>query len=551
MLTPNKMYWNSVSETEFYDKNGDCWPRMRWSMTEWKAAIDTLPLNLGTINNIFDLAVEHLENPLDEWEHFKYYRFLLWEVDFIVKLKPFLISKGGVVEISAKKIFDELQYPKQVIEEGKTRIYGDQDTFEDVCGRAATYLSRWSNYKEKPFIRKMAEQYAERHKGNHNAHAFLHDAKVPNLHLDKLVPKQTKFRLTSVNEFANLSWKTNERGGLLFSSATLYILLGLPLTASASSFPSLIDGYCYKNCNFKYAAISEIPTLYSVNELKQVVDANKDIENNNSIISYLYNESHRVVCFYLFILALFFFFFYLILFLFQNVMGNELKQLIHNVKNRPNYVNECHTFTLIVPAKKSKQDHAFNELFSMLISDGTISRNLKEVLKILVFLQVGLNSLINPLLNFLIDYSYSNHDISPSEARKYLISDDTYLSLTMLIYEKVKKLNRFVKTSSITNYVPFFLRCLWSADYTKNSKFKYKCDFADIEWSNIPMSSEEVLNIYFAAVAMVDQLGQSKFTLIQWFKMWIILLFHISGLVQGLNYIIEHVEHAIGELNAS
>ena len=215
----------------------------------------------------------------------------------------------------------------------------------------------------------------------------------------------------------------------------------------------------------------------------------------------------------------------------QRVLKASQKQLVES----PHFQYGSATFALITQQQKVPKLHGFDTLFRMCESKSSKLHNLMSLLHNCTLIKDTLQKLVTPLGQFLVTYA------APGPT----IDDPKYVVFVMSLYDIGKRLFRLLSRSSFLPFMSFWLRCCWSSNYNLNPKVNISIKCASIEWTNVPVSCYEVLLWFDEVLALITQIGHSKYSLDQWYKYWMLKFVLIKAYIPIFDYICVHIQSKI------
>lgn len=242
----------------------------------------------------------------------------------------------------------------------------------------------------------------------------------------------------------------------------------------------------------------------------------------------------------------------------QNGLHSKLQAERATLSSLANFKEFANKFILILNENANKDSDPYNKLFSFFQSKESIKQALDQLLFQLTLYKVCFGHVGDILNKFIVAYKdiprVPDEVKTPDEIRRKKLKKKElgqyFQKLTMDCYEKSKKCYQYSQDSELTPFVPFLLSSLWSANYCDNSKLSLKIALTDITWTDIPVSSREVLLWYDQICGAIENLGASgKYMCNKWYKYWQFDCYKFSAFQQILEYECEHIRGVLLKLS--
>ena len=201
---------------------------------------------------------------------------------------------------------------------------------------------------------------------------------------------------------------------------------------------------------------------------------------------------------------------------------------------------DINTYQFVV-IKDSQQNHCWHSIYTSMVNKNSVINNLKLLLRHLTFFKVGLESILPQIIHFLVFHAN----------RKEKLGKQAYVDLTMWIHDHIKKTCSFLMNSDFVQFIPFWLKSCFANDCTKNPTLDINFDKCKIKWTDIPVSSHEVITWYDNIIALLDHLAVFKYSCCLWYKYWILRGFEIEAYIQILDYVCIHVQSVVTKSQSS
>ena len=208
------------------------------------------------------------------------------------------------------------------------------------------------------------------------------------------------------------------------------------------------------------------------------------------------------------------------------------------------FVEHCKKLTLVLSTKDKVCDDAFNNVFGMLSSYESICKSLKLLYD---HLQSERTCLINcdiVLKPFIVGYKW----IDSNDTNVNFAATKIFDVLHKHLKDRSKQCGYFLKYSPFTQFISFWLKCIWSQHYIKNPVLNLIFDLSDIQWNNIPVSSFEMVCWHDSIYGLIRDFSQPGKIRDEWYKYWILKSFQVQGYIQILDYAMNIISSVIGEI---
>ena len=180
----------------------------------------------------------------------------------------------------------------------------------------------------------------------------------------------------------------------------------------------------------------------------------------------------------------------------------------------------------------------------MLSSYESICESLKLLYDHLQFEHTCLSNCDIVLKPFIAGYKWvESNDTNVNFAAKKIFE-----VLHQHLKDRSQKCAEFLKYSPFTQFISFWLKCIWSQHYIKNPVLNLKFDLSDIEWNNIPVSSFEMVCWHDSIYGQIREFRQPGKVRDEWYKYVTLKSFKVQGYIQILSYAMTNISSVIGEI---
>ena len=232
--------------------------------------------------------------------------------------------------------------------------------------------------------------------------------------------------------------------------------------------------------------------------------------------------------------------------LIQNALIKTVSQQQATMQSMTNFSLQAQELVLIVPRNCQVFQDPFHEIFQLF---GNYNQIIKSLQSLVYLLQIEKTCLHN--VNVVLKPFVACYSPDPDDPRSGRTSTLLYADLHKHIVDRSKKSWEVIQNLSITPYVTFWLKAIWSQHYIKNPELNLKFKMVKIEWNNIPVSSYEVVCWQDDILGMIAEYRCAEFLCDQWLKYWILKCLKNAAYQQMLQYMIDHVTAAINKISKS
>ena len=211
-----------------------------------------------------------------------------------------------------------------------------------------------------------------------------------------------------------------------------------------------------------------------------------------------------------------------------------------------NFLPNTKKISLVVDANQPRREHPFDTVFQIFGNFPLIHRQLKHLVYHLQKEEkclVDVNQCIKP---FVACYKFN-----PTDPRASGKSSRLFVELHKHIQFRTMDAWNYLRNSAFREFIPFWLKAIWSIHYCKNAELSLQFEMSDIKWTHIPVSSFEVVTWHDMIWGIIVECRHTEYVCDQWLKYWALKCFKIMGLIQILKHMISQVQIAIADLGAA
>lgn len=293
-----RLPWNDCGDPKlkFYKSYNPFvpWPRMNMG-TLWE--VELRKIWSAETHFIYKTCEKELGPPRDNPKcPFKLYRFVLMDIDYLSKVINYLINEHScIITMTAQQLFDDIQWPRALLEETKQRVRNDPAAIKEVYGRAAITHRRWCQLKNSRVQDKHIHNYVRKH-GKNVHHGALSNPQAKTTYVDPKIMASTKFTLVTNDQWQQYDWNPGVRGDLVICPNIIYLEFGLTLGKKSRIVLGDHDMSSPKNCSLKLYDSNDIAVLYTEQEIETIIYENEQAGYDNQVLKLLLEQTQTLVC---------------------------------------------------------------------------------------------------------------------------------------------------------------------------------------------------------------------------------------------------------------
>jgi hypothetical protein len=293
-LQPRYKRWNGGELFSLTKENGDPEPKLHMTRDEWEFKFKEM-MDKPNIQ-MFEECKENLRPPLDDPDDQWFIcRFLSQDIPTIHDMIKYLQSIGITIYATVDEFFVNRRWARLCWLEARTRVTLREDSWIDICGRAAIQC-RLGNFWNQAQINKHLQEYIARK----NPDSLAQWDQAPEQKLAKLVVckpmENAPITLKTINQFMKMPLVPQRRHECVVCPGLVLMLLGIKICTTPAPEFAQATGHV-KFGNVKTWAPKVPVVLFNCGEINSVLsqEDGDSKQSGDSIVSILRDQQNKSV----------------------------------------------------------------------------------------------------------------------------------------------------------------------------------------------------------------------------------------------------------------